>query len=230
MRKKCRVCEKIKKIDDFHKKKSSKDGHRNECKECVKNIQKKYKEAPGFKEKRVEYDKKRYDENREDILERKKEYHIENRDSILKYKKEYRTKPENKERQDEYGKMYRTVHKDKFYKYRNENPHIIVWRSLLYSTLNRLGTKKQGHTIDELGYSAVELKEHIEQQFTPGMTWENHGEWHIDHIKGVINFDSDTNVNIVCALDNLQPLWATTREINGVVYEGNLNKDKYNNS
>ena len=213
--KKCRVCEKIKKIDDFHKKKSSKDGHRNECKECVKNIQKKYKEAPGFKEKRVEYDKKRYDENREDILERKKEY---------------RTKPENKERQDEYGKMYRTVHKDKFYKYRNENPHIIVWRSLLYSTLNRLGTKKQGHTIDELGYSAVELKEHIEQQFTPGMTWENHGEWHIDHIKGVINFDSDTNVNIVCALDNLQPLWATTREINGVVYEGNLNKDKYNNS
>ena len=91
-------------------------------------------------------------------------------------------------------------------------------------------TKKQGHTIDELGYSAVELKEHIEQQFTPGMTWENHGEWHIDHIKGVINFDSDTNVNIVCALDNLQPLWATTREINGVVYEGNLNKDKYNNS
>ena len=133
--KKCRVCEKIKKIDDFHKKKSSKDGHRNECKECVKNIQKKYKEAPGFKEKRVEYDKKRYNENREDILERKKEYHIENREDILSYKKIYR-----KENKDAI-KTWRDNNTDKNIngqaRYRENNPHIIVWRSLLYSTLQK---------------------------------------------------------------------------------------------
>ncbi len=78
-----------------------------------------------------------------------------------------------------------------------------------------------------LGYSALELKHHIEKQFTTGMTWKNYGEWHIDHIKGVINFDSNTNVKIVCALDNLRPLWSTTREIDGVIYEGNLNRPKY---
>ncbi len=61
--------------------------HRNECKECVKGIQKKYKEAPGFKEKQKEYDKNRYDSNRDDVLKRKKDYHKENREKILKEKK-----------------------------------------------------------------------------------------------------------------------------------------------
>ena len=90
-----------------------------------------------------------------------------------------------------------------------------------------MNTSKQGHTVDLLGYSALELKEHIEKQFTDGMTWKNYGEWQIDHIIGVINFDKNTDVSIVCALENLRPLWATTREINGIIYDGNLNKPKY---
>ena len=227
MSKRCRICGKIKNIIEFHKKKDTQDGYRNECKECIKELQKKYKEFPDFKEKRKDYDKIRYEEKREQILERKKEYHIENREKILKEKREYRKKEENKDRAQTYGKMYRTEYKDKFYKYRRNNPHIIAWRSLLYSTLNRLGTEKQGHTIDMLGYSALELKEYIENQFQPGMTWENHGIWHVDHIIPVINFKSDTDVKIVCALDNLRPLWATTREIDGIIYEGNLNRPKY---
>lgn len=78
-----------------------------------------------------------------------------------------------------------------------------------------------------IGYSAIELKEHIESQFTDGMTWDNYGEWHIDHIIGVINWDKNTHTSIVNALSNLRPLWATTREINGVIYEGNLNRIKF---
>jgi hypothetical protein len=57
------------------------------------------------------------------------------------------------------------------------------------------------------------------------MSWENYGEWHIDHIRPLSSFEPDTPVSIVCALDNLQPLWATTREIDGIIYEGNLNKN-----
>ena len=225
MHKKCRICGKIKSIDDFHKKKNTSDGHRNECKECVKGILNKYKEAPGFKEKRAEYDKIRYEENRDKILKRKKEYHIENQEKILSYKKEYR-----QEHKDEI-KNWRINNLNKFAegqaRYRKRYPHIIAWRSILYSTLDRLGTHKQGHTIDMLGYSALELKHHIEDQFLPGMSWKNYGEWHIDHIKGVINFDSNTDVKIVCALENLRPLWATTREVDGVIYEGNLNRSKF---
>ena len=39
-----------------------------------------------------------------------------------------------------------------------------------------LGTSKQSNTIEVLGYSALELKFHIEQQFTSGMTWNNYGD------------------------------------------------------
>ena len=87
MEKICRICGKPKYVNEFHKKKGAPDGVRNECKECVKDIQKKYKEAPGFKEKQKEYDKNRYSEIRDKILERKKEYHIENREKILDQKK-----------------------------------------------------------------------------------------------------------------------------------------------
>lgn len=62
------------------------------------------------------------------------------------------------------------------------------------------------------------------------MTWNNHGEWHIDHIKQVFTFSKDTPMNIVNALSNLRPLWATTRIINGVIYYGNLNRPKKNDN
>lgn len=222
MEKICRVCGMPKYIEEFHKKKGTSDGHRNECKECVKTIQKKYKDAPGFKEKRQDYDKNRYDDNRDDILKRKKEYHIENRDKILIQKEQYRNDPKNVDRIKDYLENYRIEHREDAREYsrnnptinalnqqayRERHPHIIAWRSVLYSTLKRLGTEKQGHTIDMLGYSALELKEHIETQFLPGMTWENHGEWHIDHKKPVTLFESTEDVKVVCALDNLQPLW-----------------------
>lgn len=87
-----------------------------------------------------------------------------------------------------------------------------------------MGTNKEGHTVDILGYSALELKEHMINLFTPGMSWDNYGEWHIDHIKPVSCFDKNEEVSVVCALKNLQPLWSTTRIIDGKVYEGNLNK------
>jgi len=90
--------------------------------------------------------------------------------------------------------------------YRKDHPHIIAWRSLLYSTLKRLDTPKQGHTIDMLGYSALDLKEYISSKFLPGMTWDNHGDWHIDHIHPVTKFSNTEDVKIVCALENLQPL------------------------
>jgi len=206
--KKCRICGEMLEISNFHKKKGAPDGVRNECKECVKDIQKKYKEAPGFKEKQKEYDKNRYDVLKDEILEHKKEYYIENREDILKQKAEYRDNPVNRQRNKDYIKNYKVENRDKYYKYRRENPHIIAWRSVLYSTLKRLETSKQGHTIEMLGYSSLDLKLHIEKQFLPGMSWDNHGEWHIDHILPVTSFTDTDNINEVCALNNLQPLWA----------------------
>lgn len=113
----CRICNQLKDLSEFHLKKDTPDGHRNECKECVKEIQKKYKETPNFKEKQKEYDKQRYDSQKDKILARKKEYHIENRDSILGKKKIYREQPENKERMKVYLDKYREEHREDMREY-----------------------------------------------------------------------------------------------------------------
>jgi len=61
-----------------------------------------------------------------------------------------------------------------------------------------------------LGCNVVELKEHLSRQFRPGMSWDNYGEWHVDHIRPCISFDlSDPKQQLQCFhFSNLQPLWA----------------------
>lgn len=52
----------------------------------------------------------------------------------------------------------------------------------LRKTLQRMGARKDARTFEMLGYSDADLKSHLERQFLSGMTWENMGKWHIDHI------------------------------------------------
>lgn len=91
---------------------------------------------------------------------------------------------------------------------RKLRPYVHAWRDSLKSALDRLGRKKEGHTIDLLGYSPIQLKKHIENRFKEGMSWDNYGEWEIDHIREICTFDKNTPINIVNSLDNLQPLWS----------------------
>ena len=51
---------------------------------------------------------------------------------------------------------------------------------------------------------------HIEKQFKPGMSWENHGKWHIDHVKPCASFDlTQSEQQKACfSYLNMQPLWA----------------------
>lgn len=71
-------------------------------------------------------------------------------------------------------------------------------------------------------YSVDDLVAHIESKFMPGMSWDNMGEWHIDHIKPVAAFDfsspEDAGFKLCWALDNLQPLWASDNIMKGAKY------------
>jgi hypothetical protein len=66
-----------------------------------------------------------------------------------------------------------------------------------------------------VGYSRQDLKEHLERQFTKGMTWAAFaaGLIHIDHIIPVSVFDykspCDDGFRACWALPNLRPLWAS---------------------
>ncbi len=71
-------------------------------------------------------------------------------------------------------------------------------------------TDKKKSTYDTLGYKPEELIKHIQLQFQEGMSWDNYGEWHIDHIIPIIEFINNglTDPKIINSLENLQPLWA----------------------
>ena len=124
MEKICRICGNLKSLEDFHLKKGTPDGHRNECKECVKDIQKKYKETPDFKEKQKEYDKKRYQELRDETIQRMREYRRENKEEVNERAREKRKLPSVKKRISEYNKKYSKEHKKELREYRQNNKQI----------------------------------------------------------------------------------------------------------
>ena len=72
-------------------------------------------------------------------------------------------------------------------------------------------SKKNKHYFDILKYTPEDLIQHLEKQFTGNMTWENYGEWHVDHKKPITSFNfqemGDDEFMKCWSLDNLQPLW-----------------------
>jgi len=84
-------------------------------------------------------------------------------------------------------------------------------RTAVYLAL--VGKRKRRPTFESLGYSLGELQQHIERQFVPGMSWDNYGEWHLDHIVplSAFHFSSadDPEFRAAWALSNLRPLWAS---------------------
>ncbi|MEN6623988.1 MAG: HNH endonuclease [Smithella sp.] len=63
-----------------------------------------------------------------------------------------------------------------------------------------------------VGYSVDQLMNHLEKKFKYGMSWNNYGKWHIDHIIPIAAFNfekpEDLDFKKCWSLKNLQPLWA----------------------
>ena len=97
---------------------------------------------------------------------------------------------------------------------RRTDPAFAIRMRVSSSVRNSLGKTKLGTSwIKLLDFSAQDLRDHLEQQFTEGMTWERFmdGEIEIDHIIPV-SFFRPTTVDCIefrmCwNLKNLQPLW-----------------------
>lgn len=86
-------------------------------------------------------------------------------------------------------------------------------RRMARSLWGVLRGRKQGKRWTELlGYTEAELRTHLERQFTKGMTWDNYGQWHIDHIIPLSSFTvagpDCPELRRAWALTNLRPLWA----------------------
>lgn len=105
-----------------------------------------------------------------------------------------------------YKHICRLCRNEKSYINRNKSPHIKAWRSVLRGFLSRTKIKKKDSTIKLLKYTPDDLRCHIEKLFTQDMSWDNYGNWHIDHIVHLTLFKEDAPCHIVNELSNLRPL------------------------
>lgn len=111
--------------------------------------------------------------------------------------------------------QWRRDNKDKLNAYRKkwlqQNPAAAIadrYRRRLNGVLAGLGVRKIRTSSEFLGCTWTEFVAHIERQFLPGMTWENRGEWHIDHIIPVAVAKDEADVLRLNHYTNLRPLWA----------------------
>lgn len=176
----------------------------------------------GGREARKERDKA----NREKIRQQKAEWRRNNPEKVKAQKRE--TYLRNKESISEKIKQYRKSDAGKKSRMneranaREKAPWVIAMRSCFNTMIRRRGMAKNGKTEELLGYSFDQFKKRIEFNFQPGMTWENHGEWHVDHTKPVSRFVNQgcTNVRMINCLSNLRPLWAADNIKKGDTWHG----------
>jgi hypothetical protein len=155
----------------------------------------------------------------------RKTYYEENKQKELEYQKNY-SKQHTKEH-SEWMKKYRKLYPEKVSKwkksYRDRNKNNPTYRmnhSMGCNLRHALKRKKNSrHWETIVGYTTEDLIKHLESKFTEGMTWENYGKWHIDHIIPKSKFlfidDMDPKFRQCWALSNLQPLWAEDNILKG---------------
>ena len=190
------------------------------------------------KEKRKQY----YLDNKEKITEQKKQYRLDNKEKIKEQRKQYRL--DNKERSKEYyldnkekangrskqwrldnkeykkqwhldnkesinNKRRKRYHSDPLYKFKRN------CRNRTHKAFKVKSWRKDGSTEKLLGCDWKTAMNHIEKQFEPWMTWENHGEWHIDHIKPLASANTIEEMTPLFHYTNLQPLLAEDNILKG---------------
>lgn len=213
--KRCVKCGEPKELTEFHKNRRTVDGCYTYCKVCsLKDHSRDYRKNP---DKKRAYNRAYYLLNREKLIVHQK--------TMYKNKKEIKSV---------YNKIYRMKNIEKIRDYTNK----YIKNKLKTNPLYRLneyirgnirkslknGTKNRQHWEELVGFTLSQLKLHLEKNFSPGMTWDNYGEWHIDHIIPISAFNFETCKDLdfrkCWNLKNLQPLWA----IENISKRAKLNK------
>jgi hypothetical protein len=192
----CSKCKQLKSCTEFSKSTRNKDGLDTCCKTCRNQINKQYR-----------------DDHKELFSTARKAYYIKNKDKILKQKSVYAEL--HKQEKAEYDKRYRQENKNKLRKQKRDWEKNSIKHKIANNLRRRIhhllkGESKSSHSLDLLGCSVEFLQQYLSEKFQEGMTWNNYGQWHIDHVIPCASFDlNDPNQQKQCFhYTNLQPLWA----------------------
>jgi len=193
----CSKCGIEKDFSCFHKHKTRKDGYREVCKVCRKPETKKY-----------------IIENNDLLTEKKKKYYYENKERINQKNKEinkiwYQL---NKEKKLQYLKNWYELnpkYNTNYHRNRRNNDTMFKIITNVRRRTNLFLTKKNMslNTTELIGIDYISFKEYFEKLFDVGMSWENYGEWVIDHIIPLSSAKTVEDIYNLAKYTNLQPLW-----------------------
>ncbi len=145
---------------------------------------------------------------KEDILKRKKEEEIRKieHEKLLEYRKTEQYKEEKKLKKRERNNN------------RMSNP-LYAFRKKLTNNIRKSLTEqsysKNARAAEILGAEWEIVFEHFNKLFKEGMSWNNHGEWHIDHIIPLCSAKTEEEIIKLNHYTNLQPLWGHENLIKG---------------
>jgi hypothetical protein len=209
--KECTKCSKVKPISEFYKNKNHKDGYAYDCKSCRRLYTKKVNNPVSVSEKKCKkcdkikpseyFSKHRLTKDglKNECKNCVLEYNEKHGDYIRKRNLDYFHKV------DKYKKILRENKK------RKEDPIFKLKssiRSRVCGAIKNRGYTRKSSVNEILGCDWNVFKKHLEKQFQDGMTWDNYGEWHIDHIIPYACAKTEEQVLEVSKYTNLQPLWA----------------------
>lgn len=183
----CRKCGETKSLEEFSIDRSKKDGRVSTCKTC-KSV----------------YFRKYYESNKDDICERTAAYQKSNPDVLRRAKRKWESG-----NRDAHLSARRDWHSRKYSGDLQYRLGFIV-RGALRRTMDAARRNGKRLSIESLGYTPEMLRLRLEMNFKPGMSWDNYGEWHVDHrvpVARLVRRGTISPAQINC-LANLAPLWA----------------------
>ncbi len=205
----CYKCHTEKNLDSFYKNKTMPLGVSYDCKECRKKTNKRV--YIGNKDRINEERRERYkndDQYRKNRLDESNKWKESNLEKVKSIGKDYYKNNQDKlkERRNTYKSRRNKLLRDR---YKNDLTYRVtcLLRHRLWETVTN--NYKGSSVIDLLGCSLDYFIEYMSSLFSPGMSWDNHGDWHIDHILPCASFDlTKPEEQLKCFhYTNLQPLW-----------------------
>lgn len=178
-----------------------------------KNKEKKAKYNKEWNQKNKEKIINYHQNNKEKIKEKRKIYCENNKELLKERRKIYREN--NIEKIKQINRLYHQNNKEKInLNIRNKRQNDSLYKlkrnlsSRMLKAFKKYNFSKSNSTLKMIGCDIKIAKLHLEKQFTKGMSWENHGEWHIDHIIPCASAKTEEELIKLFHYTNLQPLWA----------------------
>lgn len=227
----CTKCQVVKPFQDFPKRKDREIGIKSHCKACCgEHKREKWAAIPENQRKALskaryaatsdqEKAKKReaYKANPEKYLARHKEWREKNHEYVKSKMREWHN--ENQEKANHASREHYKANKASYIagnlirkKARIASDPVFAMseriRSLIYVRMRAGGYTKKSKSQEILGCDWIAFSKHIERQFLKGMTWDNKGDWCIDHIVPMATAKTEEDVIALNHFTNLRPMWA----------------------